>query len=116
MTMNHATSRSGWHVDQRLLRAYAEGGLDVATTWSVEAHLPACAECRDRVAALIEPERLSRVWHTVVGAIDVPRPGLIERLVMRLGVADHTARLLAATPSLRTSWLLSVVFTLSFAV
>jgi hypothetical protein len=39
-----------------------------------------------------------------------------ERLLVRLGVADHTARLLAATPALRGSWLLAVAVTLAFAV
>jgi len=40
-------------------------------------------------------------------------PGPVERLLLRCGVADHTARLLAATPVLRMSWLLAVAATLA---
>jgi hypothetical protein len=47
--------------------------------------------------------------------VDLPRAGVAERL-MRLGVAEHTARLLAATPALRGSWLLAVATVLAFAV
>jgi hypothetical protein len=48
--------------------------------------------------------------------VDVPRAGVVERLLVRLGVPDHTARVLAATPALRGSWLLAVATTLAFAV
>jgi hypothetical protein len=41
---------------------------------------------------------------------------LTERFLVRLGVHDHTARLLAATPSLTSAWLLSVAAALVFAL
>ncbi len=105
-----------WHADGELLAAYAAGRLDVAGTWSVEAHLTSCAGCRELAGALAEPERLRRVRGALLGAVDVPRTGVAERLLVRLGVPDHTARLLAATPALRGSWLLAVAATLAFAV
>jgi hypothetical protein len=39
-----------------------------------------------------------------------------ERLLARVGVPEHTARLLAVTPSLRLSWVLAVAAALGFAV
>src|SRR5262245_49179940 len=105
-----------WHADGELLAAYAAGDLDVAGAWSVEAHLTSCAGCRELAGALVGPERPRRVRAALIDAVDVPRTGVAERLLVRLGVAEHTARLLAATPALRGSWLLAVAVALGFAV
>lgn len=104
-----------WHADGELLAAYAAGRLDVAGTWSVEAHLTSCAGCREMSGALAEPERLRRGRAALIATVDVPRTGVVERLLVRLGVPDHTARLLAATPALRGSWLLAVAIALAAA-
>jgi hypothetical protein len=45
--------------------------------------------------------------------LDAPRPGPVEALLVRLGVAAPTARLLACTPALRRSWLTAMGFTLA---
>lgn len=111
-----AGAAGAWHADGELLAAYAAGGLDVAGTWSVEAHVTSCAGCRELAGALVGPERLRRVRAALIAAVDVPRTGVAERLLVRLGVPDHTARLLAATPALRGSWLLAIAATLAFAV
>jgi hypothetical protein len=111
-----AGAAGAWHADGKLLAAYTAGRLDVAGTWSVEAHLTSCAGCRELAGALAEPERVRRVRATLIAAVDVPRTSVAERFLVRLGVADHTARLLAATPALRASWLLAVAATLVFAV
>jgi hypothetical protein len=111
-----AGAAGAWHADGEVLAAYAAGRLDVAGTWSVEAHLTRCAACRELSGALAEPERLRRGRAALIATVDVPRTGPLERLLVRLGVPDHTARLLAATPALRGSWLLAVAATLVFAV
>ena len=41
--------------------------------------------------------------------------GLLERGIVRLGVPDHVARLLASTPSLRLSWLGAAVVAVGFS-
>jgi len=105
-----------WHADTAQLARYASGDIDDAHVASVEAHLLSCAECRDRVAASLDSSRLDRVWSGVVDTVDLPRPGVVERFLRRLGVADHIARLLAATPSLQLSWLLAVTTALAVAV
>lgn len=48
--------------------------------------------------------------------LDGVRPGPMERTLVRLGIADHVARLLAATPSLRLSWFAALAVALGFAV
>jgi hypothetical protein len=105
-----------WHADGDVLAAYRDGRLDVAGRWSVEAHLTSCAACRLQARALVDPARLRRLRAALIEAVDVPRAGVAERLLVRLGVADCTARLLAATPALRGSWLLGMAGTLAFAV
>lgn len=101
-----------WHVAEDDLRAYAQGELTPPRLWSADTHLAACARCRAVLAGVGDPVRLDAGWARLDAELDAPRPGLFESLLLRLGVADHTARLLAATPVLRRSWLAAVLFTL----
>ena len=105
-----------WHGDPPTLEAFAAGTLDDVRASSLEAHLLACEPCRDALAALVPVESLERMWRQVAVSIDAPRPGLVERALLTMRVPDHAARLLAATPSLRLSWLLAEVVALGFAV
>jgi hypothetical protein len=114
--MSGPDTTGAWHADGALLAAYHDQRLDAAARWSVEAHLTSCATCRLRTRALVDPARLERVRAALIDAVELPRAGVAERLLVRLGVAEHTARLLAATPALRGSWLLAVAAVLAFAV
>jgi hypothetical protein len=105
-----------WHVESETLAAYARGTVDEASAFSVEAHLVACAACRDRVGALVDERRLARVWEGVADELDAPSAGPVEWLLLRAGVRDDVARLLAATPSLTLSWLAAVVAALAFGL
>ncbi|MGV9816483.1 zf-HC2 domain-containing protein [Streptomyces cellulosae] len=107
-----------WHVPEDDLRAYARGGLEAPALWSADTHLTACAHCRAVLAGLGDTVALDDGWERLDAELDAPRPGLLESLLLRLGVRDHTARLLAATPALRRSWLgaVSAVLLLTVAV
>lgn len=105
-----------WHAGTIELARYAAGEADDATASSVEAHLVSCGQCRAQVATHVDPLRLERLWAGVVDAVDRPRTRWPERVLIRLGVGDDTARLLAATPSLQLSWLASVALALMFSV
>ncbi|MFJ8542958.1 zf-HC2 domain-containing protein [Streptomyces sp. NPDC093586] len=111
-------SDNGWHVDEDDLRAYARGELAAPVLWSADAHLTACARCRGVLAEVSDAAVLDAGWERLDAELDAPRPGWFEGLLVRCGVADHTARLLAATPVLRRSWLGAVVAVLvmTFAV
>lgn len=104
-----------WHVEAGLLAEYATGAVDPAHAFSVEAHLIDCEHCRAALAPLAETPRLERVWLDVEDRLDVPAAGPVELVLRRLGVGDHWARLLAATPSLTLSWLASIALALGFA-
>ncbi|MFI8088228.1 zf-HC2 domain-containing protein [Streptomyces sp. NPDC086080] len=112
--MTNATT--GWHVPEEDLRAYARGDLTPPMLWSADTHLTACAHCRAVLAAACDPVALDAGWARLDAELDVPRPRFLELLLLRLGIADHTARLLAATPALRRSWIGAVVAVLLVTV
>lgn len=105
-----------WHVAEEDLRAYVRGELAPPLLWSADTHLAGCAQCRSRLTAAADPVALDAGWERLDAELDAPRPGLFERLLTRFGVADHTARLLTATPVLRRSWLLAVMSLLVITV
>jgi hypothetical protein len=105
-----------WHVAPELLARYAGGDVDPVQACSIEAHLPACAQCREDIAALVGAALVARSWEGIEARLDAPRRGPVEATLARLGVPEHVARLLGATPALRLSWLLACAVVLAFAV
>jgi hypothetical protein len=105
-----------WHCDEASLRAFVDGTVDPVSGASVEAHLMTCADCRGTVADLSSTDGLEEVWLRVREAVETPGTGLVERLLVRCGSSEGTARLLAAVPALRGAWLLGVVSATLFAV
>lgn len=103
----------GWHVPDDELRRYADRTLAPPLLWSTEAHLAACGPCRERLTAAVGPGLASAGWERLAAELDAPVPGPLERLLTRVGVPEHTGRLLAATPVLRLSWLAAVTLTLA---
>lgn len=104
-----------WHADPEALARYAAGDLDDVRASSLEAHLLACDHCREALASMGPTARLDAMWAGIELTLVAPRPGIVERALLRLGVRDHVARLLAATPSLRMSWFLAEAFALGSA-
>jgi predicted anti-sigma-YlaC factor YlaD len=104
-----------WHVQPELLEQYARGDADQAQAYSIEAHLPACSECREQIASVVDVARLQDIWEGVEERLDAPRRGPVEAGLISLGVREHIARLLGATPALRLSWLLACALVLAFA-
>ncbi len=100
-------AEAAWHVSEDLLTGYATGPIEPVAAWSVEAHLAACGQCRSALSARVDARRLARNRSAVLVRAAIP-DGRLARLLRRCGVPEHVPRLLAATPSLRLSWLLSV--------
>jgi hypothetical protein len=96
------------HLADDLLAGYAAGTTDGVDAWSVEAHLTACPDCRAGVSAHVDAGRLARNRSVLLARTAIPDGGRAGRLLRRVGLPDHLLSLLAATPSLRVSWLLSV--------
>ncbi len=103
---------TGWHLAAEDLHRYAEGRCTPPTLWSVEAHLLACVACRARLADTVGEAEIDAGWQRLDLELDAPVPGPVERLMQIVGVPRNTARLLAATPTLRLSWLGAIGLTL----
>jgi hypothetical protein len=97
------------HASSDLLVSYATGTAGTVAVWSVEAHLTGCPRCRSALSAQVDAERLARNRSVLLVRTALPEGGRLRRLLCRCGLPDHLLRLLAATPSLRGSWLLSVI-------
>jgi len=102
------TGGDGRHAGESLLAGYAAGTIEPVVVWSVEAHLTGCGRCRSALSVYVDAERLARNRSVLLMQAANP-DGRLQRLLCRCGIPDHLIRLLAATPSLRASWLLSVV-------
>jgi hypothetical protein len=97
------------HVGKDLLAGYAAGTVGPVVVWSVETHVTGCAQCRSAMSEHVDGERLARNRSVLLARAALPEGGPVRRLLCRCGVPDHLLSLLAATPSLRRSWLLSVL-------
>ena len=106
-------ARADGHAGEDLLAGYATGTVDPVVVWSVEAHLTGCARCRSALSAHVDAQRLARNRSVLLVHAALGDGGRVRRLLRRCGVPDHLLRLLAATPSLRRSWLLSVLAVLA---
>ncbi|MFI5913246.1 hypothetical protein [Dactylosporangium sp. NPDC051541] len=105
-----------WHLEPATIGQYTRNALALEQTASVEAHLLRCGQCRAVLAPHVDAGRAAAIWAEVADRIDAPRPAWPERLLIRLGVRAETARLVAATPTLRGPWLLAIAAVLAFAV
>ena len=105
-----------WHIHAETLARYARGAVDATQQFSVEAHLVSCGTCRASIASFVDVRALERTWEAIEGEMAAPPAGAIERLLVGVSIQEHIARLLAATPSLRRSWLLAIAAVLTLAV
>ena len=109
-----------WHVGQGTASKYAHQRLDPVSAASVEAHLLGCEACRVLVgleaSTAVGAPSLDAVWDSIVDTIDQPRIGWIERLLRRAGLADTTARLVAAAPRAQMAYVLAVGMSLLLAM
>jgi hypothetical protein len=104
------------HAGEDLLAGYAAGTVDRVAAWSVEAHLTGCVRCRSALSAYVDAERLARNRSVLLVRAATGDEGLLRRVLRRCGLPDHVLGLLAATPSLRRPWLLSVIGVLAVVV
>jgi hypothetical protein len=86
-----------------LLLQIADGGVPPT---EARAHLATCQRCRQTLEALA-PLDLDYAWEGVAAELDAPRPGVLERILVAVGVRPGLARFTATTPTLRLGWLLA---------
>ena len=106
---------TAWHADEVALRSLADGTAGPVLAASLESHLMRCDTCRARVNTLAFTDSLETVWAGIRERVEEPRASVVERLLARLGISRESARLLAAVPAMRGSWLLGVTAAVLFA-
>lgn len=111
-----STATGGWHLDEELARRYAENRVAGVLAASVEQHLVTCRVCRALLRPAVPDERRAALWAEVLERVEAPPVGRLERLLRRAGLDESTARLVAVTPMLRTSWLAGTVLVLALAL
>jgi hypothetical protein len=97
------------HVSEDVLSAYVGGAVNEVLAWSVEAHVTACPGCRLALTTQVDPDQLARNRSVLLVRAATGEHHPARRVLGHLGVPDHVVALMAATPSLRRSWLLSVL-------
>lgn len=111
-----STATGGWHLDEELARRYAENRVPGVLAASVEQHLVTCPACRALLRPAVPDERRAALWAQILERVEAPPVGRLERLLRRAGLDEPTARLVAITPLLRTSWLAGTVLVLALAL
>lgn len=99
---------STWHAAPDLLARYAGGRLDDTAQAAVEAHLTACAPCREHARSLAPPTLLDRAWLGIRSEVAAPTGPAVLRRLVRLGLPERDAVILRASSSLHTSAALAV--------
>jgi hypothetical protein len=112
---------SEWHADHAVVDRWAEGRAAMPEAASLEQHLLGCQPCRALVAAQVTEARPQTVpdpqtvWNRLRDEIELPKATAVERLLSRVGLAPHEARLVAQAPMFRTEWASAVLAVLIFA-
>jgi hypothetical protein len=109
-------TRVEWHLNSEAIAAYRANDMSPAMAASLEAHLLACAACRQLVDESADSARADAMWSAIADRIDEPRHSLPERVLVQLGLRDHVARLLVFTPAFRVAWFGALVLVSSLAI
>ena len=102
-----------WHVDASTLGAWVEGTSGPITSASIEQHLVQCAQCRAAVAGLVPIEDVPGSWDDVLAEV-AGGAGLVERVLVRLGLRAGDAVVVGAAPVLRIAWSAGLAAVLGF--
>lgn len=109
---------SDWHIPGDLIASFSvePGEIDEVTAASIEQHLISCDECRTGVAAMTPRSDMSAIWREVEDSVDRSGAGITERMLRWFGLDTGPARLMAATPALRSGALAAIALIVAAVV
>ncbi len=102
--------------DPDLAARYVAGQTTAAETMRVEQAMDASAAWRALVGSNVPELRLEENLAAITVELDAPKRGFVERIMTRIGMPEHVARLMAATPVMRRSWYLASFLVLFFGL
>lgn len=103
-------------IDAKLAERYVTGATSGAEDLWVEQAMDRSPQWRALVGSQISTERLEFTFAGIEAELDAPARGRVERFLVRVGVREHIARLMMATPVLRRSWYLASFLVLFFGI
>jgi hypothetical protein len=113
--MSNETPARVWHVDPEALQGWVDGVAGPLASVSVEQHVQHCGHCQAAVTELL-PATLRSSWDDVLAAVEVPRPGWVQRFLLRLGLSHSDSLIVASGPTLRVPWILGTIGVLFFVL
>ena len=113
--MSNKTPARSWHVDPEALQGWVDGVAGPLTSVSVEQHVQHCAHCQAAVTDLL-PDTLRSSWDDVLTAVEVPHPGWVQRILLRLGLSHSDSLIIASGPTVRVPWILGTIGVLCFVL
>jgi hypothetical protein len=102
-----------WHVDESMLGAWVEGTSGPVASASIEQHLVQCPRCRAAVAGLVRIEDVPGSWDDVLAEV-AGGVGLLERVLVILGLRAGDAVVVVAAPVFRIAWTAGLAAVLAF--
>lgn len=103
-------------LDVDLAERYVAGAVSPAEAVRIERAMDTSPSWRGLVGAQVPPARLELNFSAINAELDAPRRGWVERAMVRVGLHEHVARLMAATPVMRRSWYLASILVLFFGL
>jgi hypothetical protein len=103
-----------WHASGAALQGWVDGTCGPVVGASVEQHVVHCAQCRAEVAVMVPGESLASGWEAVLATVEMPRPTLLERFLLRIGLPPADTVIIATAPRILVGWLTGLVCVLGF--
>jgi len=100
------------HPSRAELRGYLTSESSDFEADTIEHHLVGCSSCRVEIR---DGEWTNRSWRQLRTTIRTPPRSRPERTLVTVGIPNHIAHLIAASPAFRPAWWLSVAAALVFA-
>lgn len=102
-------------MNQRQADLYVSGALGAHEIIEFETELVSDPDLLTAVGATANSDRLNASMAAIAAELDTPKPTRLERAVRRLAIGEPTARLVAATPAFRRSFVLAIILMTLFA-
>lgn len=103
-------------LDPELAHRYVAGTTVPSEFVAIERAMDRSPQWRALVGSQVPRQRLEGNFTAITAELDAPARGWIERVMQRLGLPEHVARLMSATAVLRRSWYLASVLVLFFGL
>jgi hypothetical protein len=106
-----------WHIDDAAAAAYGRRQLGPVQRASLETHAVRCERCRARLVASStgpsqRPIDADRLWSRIESRVSSPTPGLVSRMLLRLGAPMSDVVVLQSVAAQSRPWTIATTLVL----